>query len=223
MGLSRREFAKAEGCSEGAVRYALRQRRLVALSDGTLDESQLGGAWLRNYRPKSKKRAKADVTQPGADISAEVAHHHGWDDPDHEQEVTDGLGLLLLMGSPWRGDPETTGYATAGHGASLLKREAYKLGWREGVAVVAADADPIGPKALNSSMTDQPLTFGLVRALGTAMKVGADPKEAVEFDVSDPILVAEQMIHLAGDIIEEDLKRRRRAAGITSPRDRRNG
>ncbi|MVT71061.1 hypothetical protein GPL21_39145 [Bradyrhizobium pachyrhizi] len=223
MGLSRREFAKAEGCSEGAVRYALRKRRLVELPDGTLDESQLGGTWLRNYRPKAKKRVKADIAQVTAQIPDDIAHYYGWGDPDHDQEVTEGLGVLLLVGSPFPNDPETVGYATIGHGESLLRREAYKLGWREGAEVVAADADPIGPKKWKSSLTEQPLTFGLVRALGHAMKVGADPKEAVEFDIADPIIVAEQMIHLARDLIEEDLKRRRRAAGITSPRDRRHG
>ncbi|WP_143278256.1 hypothetical protein [Bradyrhizobium sp. UFLA03-84] len=195
----------------------------MELPDGTLDEAQLGGAWLRNYRPKAKKPANPEVTQPCAEIPDDVAHYYCWDASDHGQEVIDGLGLLLLIGSPWRGDPETTGYVTVGLGASLLKREAYKLGWREGAAVGAADADPVGSKEWNSDLTGQPLTFGLVRALGHAMKVGADPKEAVEFDISDPIVVAEQMIHLAGDIIQEDLKRRRRAAGITSPRDKHSG
>jgi hypothetical protein len=220
MGLSRREFAKAEGCSEGAVRYALRQKRLAVRPDGTLDPSQLGGRWMQNTAGASKRRVKREasaaqnvqVTQTTAQIPDDVAHYYGWDDPDFSQDVTEGLGVLLLLNSPLRDDLETIGYATAGHGASLLKREAYKLGWREGVKSDAADVDPIGPDEYCSSLTAQPLTFGLVRAIGRALKVEADPKEAVEFDVSDPILVAEQMIQLATDIIEEDLKRRRRDA-----------
>lgn len=224
MGLSRREFAKAEGCSEGAVRYALRQRRLVARPDGTLDPSQLGGGWLRNYRPNAKSRAKsAEVAQPRAQIPDDVAHYYGWDEPDHNDEVTEGFGLMLDLKETIRKDPESVAHCMAGHTASLLKREAYKLGWREkGVSDDSpSDTDPIGPKEWHSAYTDQPLNFGLVRSLGRAMKVGANPKDAVEFDINDPVLVAEAMMILASDIVEEELKRRRFEQGIISPRDKR--
>ena len=68
MGLSRREFAKAEGCSEGAVRNALRQKRLSLRPDGTLDPSQLGRRWMRNLPAVAKGRVKRETS------TAQVAH-----------------------------------------------------------------------------------------------------------------------------------------------------
>ncbi|MCP1841298.1 hypothetical protein ACVIHI_005781 [Bradyrhizobium sp. USDA 4524] len=233
MGLSRREFAKAEGCSEGAVRYALRQRRLVAKPDGTLDPSQLGGGWLRNYRPKSKGRAKsaqvAEVTQPCAEIPPDVAHYHGWDFPEFNEETTNAMGVFLPIGDACRKDLETIGISAAGYGSSLLDREAYKLGWRGGGDPPADvglsgmdDAASIGPEAEMDDLNAQSLTFGLVRRFGRAMAPD-DPEDedAVPLDISDPIAVASRMIHLAVHFYMEDLKRRRRAAGIASPRDSR--
>ncbi|MCP1969776.1 hypothetical protein [Bradyrhizobium elkanii] len=233
MGLSRREFAKAEGCSEGAVRYALRQRRLVAKPDGTLDPSQLGGGWLRNYRPKSKSRAKsaqvAEVAQQSAQIPADVARSYGWDDPEFSEETTDAIGVFLTIGDEYRKDLETIGVVAAHYGSGLLQREAYKVGWRglgdpppdQGLSKVD-DADPIGPKEIYDDLNAQILNFGLVRRLGRAMAPD-DPndKDAVPLDISDPIAVADRMIHLAVHFCMEDLKRRRRALGIVSPRDKR--
>ncbi|MCC8937421.1 hypothetical protein H8A99_13295 [Bradyrhizobium sp. Arg68] len=233
--MSRREFAKAEGCSEGAVRYALRQKRLVARPDGTLDPSQLGGGWLRNYRPKSKSRAKsaqvAEVAQPCAEIPADVAHYHGWDFPEFLEETTDAMGVFLPIGDRLRKDLETIGISAAGYGSSLLDREAYKLGWRGGGDPPADvglsgmdDAAPIGPEAEMDDLNAQSLNFGLVRRFGRAMAPDdPDDEDAVPLDINDPIAVGSRMIHLAVHFYMEDLKRRRRAAGIVSPRDRRSG
>jgi hypothetical protein len=139
MGLSRREFAKSEDCTEGAVRYAIKKGRLVARPDGTLDASQLGRRWMRNLQPSTKTRVKrnanpaqiARVTQVGAQIPYEVAEHFGWDDPDFDPEALEGFGLLLDLNNNLRTDPESIGHSLAMHGVSLLMREAYKLGWRK--------------------------------------------------------------------------------------------
>src|SRR5665648_333016 len=101
MGLSRREFAKSEGCTEGAVRYALKQGRLVARPDGTLDASQRG-RWMLNTAGASKRRAKreastaqtARVTQVSAQIPFQVAEYYGWNEPDFDPETVEGFGLM---------------------------------------------------------------------------------------------------------------------------------
>jgi hypothetical protein len=228
VALSRREFAKAEGCTEGAVRYALKQGRLAARPDGTLDPSQLGGRWKRNLPATPTRRVKreataqnARVTQVGAQIPGDVAKWYGWDDPDFDQETTEALGVLLCLKKERRTDPESIGISLALHGASLLGREAYRLGWRQGGPKTQKDdADPLGPKERLSGMTDQVLNFGLVRKLGQALQPDVHDPDADPIDASDPVAVADLMICLAVDILEQDLKRRRREAGVVGPRDR---
>jgi hypothetical protein len=228
MGLSRREFAKSEGCTEGAVRYALKQGRLAARPDGTLDPSQLGGRWMLNTAGASKRRAKreataqnARVTQAGAQISWDVAGYFGWNDPDFDQETTEAFGVLLCLKKEYRTDPETIGTSLALHGSALLQREAYRLGWRkDGPKTPKDDADPLGPRELLSSMTDQVLNFGLVRKLGRALRPDRPDPDSLPIDVDDPVVVADLLVWLAIDILEQDLKRRRHEAGVAGPRDR---
>lgn len=45
QGISRREFAKRDGCSETLVRRGLKQGRLVAYDDGTIDPSLACTPW----------------------------------------------------------------------------------------------------------------------------------------------------------------------------------
>ncbi|MBP1297466.1 hypothetical protein [Bradyrhizobium elkanii] len=202
----------------------------MAKPDGTLDPAQLGGGWLRNYRPKSKSRAKsaqgAEVTQPCAEIPTDVAHYFGWDFPEYSEETTDAVGVFLTIGDHCRKDLETIGIAATHYGSGLLDREAYKVGWRGGGEPPPdlglskmADADPIGPEEVFDDLNSQLLNFGLVRRFGRAMAPD-DPndKDAVPFDINDPIIVASRMIHLAVHFYMEDLKRRRRGLGIVSPR-----
>ena len=223
MGLSRREFAKSEGCTEGAVRYALKQGRLVVRPDGTLDASQLGGRWRLNTAGASKRRAKreastaqtARVTQVSAQIPFEVAEYFGWNDPEFDPEAEESFGLLLNLKSDRRTDPESIGHSMMMHGVSLLQREAFRFGWRkDGPKPPTVDADSLGPEEYFSDLTDQLLNFGLVRKLGRAMRPDAPPIE-----VDDPVIVAELMVFLASDILVQELKRRRREAGAVGPRD----
>jgi hypothetical protein len=104
------------------------------------------------------------------------------------------------------------------HGVSMLQREAYRLGWREnGPKPLRADADPLGPKAALTDLTDQPLNFGLVRKFGRAMQL--DLPDAPLIDVDDPVVVAHLMVFVASDILQQEMKRRRREAGVVGPRD----
>jgi len=45
QGISIREFARQEKCSDTLVRRALRQKRLAAYADGSLDPTLIGTAW----------------------------------------------------------------------------------------------------------------------------------------------------------------------------------
>lgn len=86
MGLSRREFAGAEGCSEGAVRYALRQGRLAARPDGTLDPSQLG----RAVDARLLGREALGVFLPVVDATERIRRRSG--SPPPSMEVVCGGG-----------------------------------------------------------------------------------------------------------------------------------
>jgi hypothetical protein len=228
MGLSRREFAKSEGCTEGAVRYALKKKRLVARPDGTLDASQLGRRWMRNLQPATKSRVKreantAQLAQPGAQIPLETLVYYGWNDPSFDLETEEGFGILLGLGETYRKDPESIAVSMALHASALLQREAFNLGWRENSAQPAKpDDDPIGPKDLFSDFGVH-LNIGLVRTLGRLVDVADDPDDEEgphePIDVNDPVVVAGRMIFLAVDIFIQELKRRRRQAGLVSPRD----
>lgn len=59
MGVSRREFAKLVGVSEGAVRKAIATGRLEPLDDGTIDPDAGRLAWAKSTDPaRSKVRTK---------------------------------------------------------------------------------------------------------------------------------------------------------------------
>jgi hypothetical protein len=229
MGLSRREFAKSEGASEGAVRYALKQGRLVARADGTLDPSQLGRRWMRNLPAASKTRVKrqastaqsAQTTHPPAQIPVDVMKYYGWDEPDFDQETTEALGVLLCLKADLRTDPESIGISLALHAASLLQREACRLGWREDPSGTEnKDEALIGPSdGVEFSDFGVRLDIRLIRQLGRIVDLPIPDEPHDPINVNDPIVVANLMIYLASEIFEQDLKRRRREAGIVGPRD----
>lgn len=57
-GLSIREFARREGCSDTLVRRAITQGRLKAKKDGTLDPALIGSPWRQANATASKAAAK---------------------------------------------------------------------------------------------------------------------------------------------------------------------
>ena len=58
MGISVRDFARREGCSDTSVRKALKVGRLHLLADGTIDPALVGLAWRKANRRKSAKPAR---------------------------------------------------------------------------------------------------------------------------------------------------------------------
>jgi len=74
QGISNREFARQEKCSEALVRRALQQKRLTAFPDGSLDPALVGSTWCA----KNAKAAQAanscsqgvrDSVQAAGDLS----------------------------------------------------------------------------------------------------------------------------------------------------------
>jgi hypothetical protein len=68
MGISIREFARRDGCSDMLVRKAIKAGRLPALADGTLDPLLVGSGWR-----KANRRGQAKVPSAPADLQ-EIAH-----------------------------------------------------------------------------------------------------------------------------------------------------
>jgi hypothetical protein len=59
-GISRRQFARQDGCHESLVRRALRNGHLSALDDGSLDPARVGTPWREgNYGYTSADKARA--------------------------------------------------------------------------------------------------------------------------------------------------------------------
>jgi len=62
QGVSRRRFAELDGCDEGLVRRALREGRLIAFDDGTIDPSLAGTPWRKgNQKPRTQAADGADT------------------------------------------------------------------------------------------------------------------------------------------------------------------
>ena len=64
LGISRREFAKRDGCDERLVRNAIESGHLPTLEDGTLDPALVGTGWRKTNRKKGA--AGADVRTQSA-------------------------------------------------------------------------------------------------------------------------------------------------------------
>jgi hypothetical protein len=63
LGISIREFARRDGCSDMLVRKAIKTGRLHALADGTLDPQFVGSGWR-----KANRRGEPKVPPPSADL-----------------------------------------------------------------------------------------------------------------------------------------------------------
>lgn len=65
-GISKLEFAKRDGCDEKLVRVGVKQGRLVAFDDGSLDPALVGTPWRKRQEPKPRREKSADA--PHSDI-----------------------------------------------------------------------------------------------------------------------------------------------------------
>ena len=72
MGLSIREFARRDGCSEMLVRRAIKQNRINTLSDGSLDPILVGTPWRKSNvkganTANTEKKNVRTVRVPGSE------------------------------------------------------------------------------------------------------------------------------------------------------------
>ena len=74
VGVSIREYARQRGISDAAVRKALKQGRITAEADGTIDVERADRDWLSNTAPASRKprtvRAAKTKPVPAAAVKA---------------------------------------------------------------------------------------------------------------------------------------------------------
>ncbi|WP_412057318.1 elements of external origin [Bartonella sp. DGB2] len=80
MGLSIRAYARQRGVSDTAVRKAIKQGRITAESDGTIDGERADREWLSNtVKPQIKQTIKTKPSPPAAAVKAVEAtlREHG--------------------------------------------------------------------------------------------------------------------------------------------------
>lgn len=72
-GISIREFARREGCSDTLVRKGLKSGHLKALADGTLDAALVGTGWRKGNREGANGGANSSRGSQGANPVAVMA------------------------------------------------------------------------------------------------------------------------------------------------------
>ena len=72
-GISRREFAKRDGCSESLVRRGIKQGRLSAFPDGSIDPALAGTPWRRSAHTPAHSAADTAHTAHTSTHDADAA------------------------------------------------------------------------------------------------------------------------------------------------------
>jgi hypothetical protein len=73
MGVSIRAYAKARGCTEGAVRKAILAKRITPNADGTIDPERANGEWARNTFAGKTLHQATTQGQPARGGQSEVS------------------------------------------------------------------------------------------------------------------------------------------------------
>jgi hypothetical protein len=82
--ITQAEYARRRGCTEGAVRRAVRDGR-ISLIDGKIDPVAADAQWARNTRVRAGSRATDDVNLSG---SGNTGGRIAGDDDDDEDSAT---------------------------------------------------------------------------------------------------------------------------------------
>lgn len=64
--ITQAEYARRRGCTEGAVRRAIRDGRITLLADGRIDPVAADAQWQRNTRVRMGSRSTAEAAVLGA-------------------------------------------------------------------------------------------------------------------------------------------------------------
>jgi hypothetical protein len=98
LGISRREFARLDGCSEGRVRQGISEGRLPVLADDSLDKALVGTAWREHNaarganpaEPGKRKRKRPADAYPAPPTHGNGTHAKG----DAAASVDEALRLF---------------------------------------------------------------------------------------------------------------------------------
>jgi hypothetical protein len=98
-GISIREFARRDGCSEGLVRRAVGSGRLAALPDGLIDPRLVGSGWRKANRRKASEEIApaAPDLQRIADRAVRVDGHAPYTLAEAERVKENYLALLRQL------------------------------------------------------------------------------------------------------------------------------
>ncbi len=93
MGVSIRAYARARGCTEGAVRKAIVAKRITANPDGTIDPERANQEWDRNtFAGKTLHQA---IRQPVVPLSAPSPPRGGSGMPSQPEVSSDPVSAYL--------------------------------------------------------------------------------------------------------------------------------
>jgi hypothetical protein len=112
-----------------------------------------------------------------------------------------------------------------GAGLESFLAEACRLGWKgrsreiPGDLAGRDDASPIGPCPGFLSGSSNPLTMGVLQGIGRAIN-SVDPQGDLNANPSERVQIGEDLVMMADDILREEMKRRRVAAGEPEGLDR---
>lgn len=92
-GISIREFARREGCSDTLVRRAVKQRRLAALEDGSIDPTLVGSAWRKRNATGANTSANSVRTVRSSHEAPETDS-----EPHDDESLEDAAHRMLAAG-----------------------------------------------------------------------------------------------------------------------------
>lgn len=97
VGLSKRAFARREGCHESTVREAIRNKRLAVLPDDTIDPALVGSPWKgRNMKRRPGAGGAGDAPQAGhGTLDEAIRRKETALATLREQEVAEKAGKLV--------------------------------------------------------------------------------------------------------------------------------
>lgn len=101
LGLSIREFARRDNCSDTLVRRAIKQNRIKALEDGSIDPSLVGSAWREaNAKGANTANTGANTVRTGGSgvCSEPTADLLPAGDPVDDESLADAAVRLLADG-----------------------------------------------------------------------------------------------------------------------------
>lgn len=191
-GISFREFARRDGCSDKVVRRAVSEGKLKSLPDGSLDPELVGTGWRkgnRNVSPAADKprtvRTKVSARPAPADVDVELeSQAHGGalkrnrrrDDDDEEELEGDADEMIeRLLG----GEVLGLAHAELVKANALALRQMVNARRMAGALIEIELAERVLFEEARK-VRDALLNFGAKAGPLIAAEIGAEPDRVVE-------------------------------------------